>query len=81
MKRSIKFVDGIIVSSAEELQEKYGALVKDLVAAHPTAYKFCQALRSEPPAVYCSDGIAKQWLKKYSTVFKGINIAGHLEFH
>ena len=80
-RRSVKPADAITVSSAEELQEKYGVLVKNLLLAHPTAYKLCQALRSESPAVYCSDGIAKQWMKKYGTVLKCIDTAGHLELH
>ena len=80
-RKSMKPADAITVSSAEELQEKYGALVKGLVVLHPTAYKLCQALRSQSPAVYCSDGIAKQWMKKYGTVLKCIDTAGHLELH
>ena len=59
-RKSIKPADAITVSSVDELHEKYGALVKGLVVVHATAYKLCQALRSQTPAVYCSDGIAKQ---------------------
>ena len=80
-RKSIKPADAITVSSADELQEKYGALVKRLVVVHATAYKLCAALRFESPAVYCSDGIAKQWLKKYGSVLQCINSAGHLELH
>ena len=78
-RKSIKPADAITVSGADELQEKYGALVKGLVVVHATAYRLCQALRSESPAVYCSDGIAKQWFKKYGAVLQCINSAGHLE--
>ena len=81
MKRSIKPADAITVSSSEDLQEKYGDLAKGLVAVHATAYKLCQALRAQSPAVYCSDGIAKQWIKKYGSELKYINSAGHLELH
>ena len=79
LKRSVKPADAITVSSADELQEKYGALVKGLVVVHATAYKLCQALRSQSLAVYCSDGIAKQWIKKNGTELQYINSAGHLE--
>ena len=63
LKRSVKPADAITVSSTKELQEKYGAVVKLLSTEHATAYKLCQALRSQKPAVYCSDGIAKEWIK------------------
>ena len=56
LKRSVKPADAITVSSTKELQEKYGAVVKLLATEHATAYKLCQALRSQKPAVYCSDG-------------------------
>ena len=64
LKRSIKPANAITVSSSDDLQEKYGDLVKGLVIVHATAYRLCQALRAQSPAVYCSDGIAKQWIKK-----------------
>ena len=38
-RRSIKPADAITVSSADELQEKYGTVVKQLVVQHPTKYK------------------------------------------
>ena len=79
LKRSVKPADAITVSSAEDLQEKYGDLVKGLVLVHATAYRLCQAFRLQSPAVYCSDGIAKQWIKKYGTELQYINSAGHLE--
>ena len=42
-------------------------------------YKLGQALRSQTPAVYCSDGIAKEWFKKFGAELQHINTAGHLE--
>ena len=77
LKRSIKPADAITVSSSDDLQEKYGDLVKGLVLVHANAYRLCQALRAQSPAVYCSDGIAKQWTKKYGSELKCINTAGH----
>ena len=79
LKRSIKPADAITVSSTDELQDKYGALVKVLAAEHATAYKLCQALRSQTPAAYCSDGIAREWIKTYGSELQYINSAGHLE--
>ena len=79
LKRSVKPADAIAVSRADELQEKYGDLVKGLVLVHATAYRLCQALRAQSPAVYCSVSIAKQWLKKNGTKLQCINTAGHLE--
>ena len=78
-RKSIKPADAITVSSTDELQEKHGALVKDLVAVHATAYKLCKALREQSPAIYCSDGIAKKWIKKNGSELRYINSAGHLE--
>ena len=46
---------------------------------HAAAFKLCKALRLRTPAVYYSDGVAKSWLKKYSTELRFINTAGHLE--
>ena len=80
-RRSIKPAYAITVSSADELQEKYAALVKSLAVQHPTAYKLCQALQSQAPPIYCSDGIAKQWMNKYGTVLQYIDTVGHLEIH
>ena len=70
LKRSVKPPDAITVSSTKELEEKYGAVVKLLAAEHATAYKLCQALRTQTPPVYCSDGIAKEWIKKYGSELK-----------
>ncbi len=64
LKRSVKPADAITASSTKELEEKYGAVVRLLVAEHATAYKLCKALRSQTPAVYCTDGIAKEWIKQ-----------------
>ena len=44
-----------------------------------TASELCKALRSQTLAVYCTDGIAKQWFKKFCTELQYINSAGHLE--
>ena len=81
VKRRVKSADAITVSSADDLQEKYGALVKSLVLENATAYEVCQALRSQTPPISCTDGIAKGWFKKYGASLKCIDTAGHLELH
>ena len=60
LNTSMKPLDAITVSSTEDLQEKYGDVVKVLVREYATAYKLCKALRPQTLAVYCTDGIAKQ---------------------
>ena len=65
LETPMKPLDASTVSSTEDLQEKYGDGVKVLVKEHATAYKICKALRSQALALYRSDGIAKQWFKKY----------------
>ena len=53
------------VSSCKELHEKYRDLVNVLAVNSPSAYLLVRALRNREPAVYISDEVAKQWLKKY----------------
>ena len=79
LKKSIKPADAVTVSSTDELQEKYGSLVKGLASEHATPYRLCKALRSQTPPLYVTDGIAKQWFKKYGTELRYIDTAGHLE--
>ena len=69
------------VQSAQDLEDRHGAGIKHLVAEHPTAYKLCKALRERDPPLFVSDGIAKEWLRKFGghgdLVY--IDSAGHLE--
>ena len=46
------------IKNAQELQEKYGAVVAELAKQHPTTFKLCKALRGRDPRVYVSDGVA-----------------------
>ena len=66
------------VSSAKELQEKYGDIVKALAVNNSSSYLLVKALRDGEPAVYISDGVARQWLKLYFNLSQ-IDNAGHLE--
>ena len=46
---------------------------------HSSAFLLCKALRQQNPPIFISDGVAKQWLKKYYGDVKTIHNAGHLE--
>ena len=59
LKKPGKASDAITISSASELQEKYGCIATLLAKEHATAYKLCKALRTRQPAIHVSDGIAK----------------------
>ena len=66
------------VSTAKELQEKYGDIAKALAVNNSSGYLLVKALRDGEPAVYISDGVARQWLKLYFNLSQ-IDNAGHLE--
>ena len=68
----------LTVSSAKELEEKYGDLVKALAVNNTSGYLLVRALRGGQPPVYISDGVARQWLKQYFNLSQ-IDNAGHLE--
>ncbi len=55
--------------------------IRHLVVEYPTGFKLCQALRGKDPPLYVSDGIAKEWLRKFGGHgdLKYVNNAGHLE--
>ena len=65
-------------SSCKELQEKYGDIVKCLAVNNSSAYLLVRALRDREPAVYISDGVAKQWFKTYFDLSQ-VDKAGHSE--
>ena len=71
--------DTVIVSSAAELDEQYGEVVRSLAATHASAYKLCRAMLTATPPLRVTDGIAKEWLRRYGQVLQYINSAGHLE--
>ena len=53
------------VSTALELNEQYGDVVAELVEKHETAYLLGKALRERDPPVVASDGVLRQWLRRY----------------
>ena len=73
--------DGAAIASAQALDDQYGDICRGLVAEHSTAYKLCYVLRGRDPPIDISDGIAKQWIQKFSGIglAKYVDNAGHLE--
>ena len=71
------------IESAGDFEQRCGDRARALVAEHPSAYKLCKALRDSADPVFVSDGIAKQWLRKFSEQgdLTSIENAGHLELH
>ena len=69
------------VSSARDLEERYGDTIRHLGLEYPTAYKFCRALREMEVPVCISDSIAQVWLQKYARHgdIRYVQNAGHLK--
>ena len=69
------------MESADELEERYGADARQLLAGDMTAYKLCAAFRKRSFKVYMSDSVAKAWLAKYGGVaaVQEVLTAGHME--
>ena len=56
----------VTVSSIQELQEKYGDVLRVLLPAHNIAYKLAEALRTtQAPPVIISDRMAGLWIKTF----------------
>ena len=66
------------LSSAAELEERYGDTIRHYAVEHPTAFKLCKALRQRDPPICIGDSSAKQWLKSYGgqAVIADVNSAG-----
>ncbi len=67
------------VSTAKELDDKYGERVRQLAPDNRSAYLLCKALRQCDPPIFVSDGIAKQWLHTYFGPLQKIESADQLE--
>ena len=69
------------VSSALDLEERYGDTIRHLGLEYPTAYKFCRALREMEIPVCISNSTAQVWLQKYARhgEVRSVQNAGHLE--
>ena len=54
-------------------------MLEVLAAENSSAYTLCRALKKRAPPVYVTDGVAKEWFKRYRGDLQYINSAGHLE--
>jgi hypothetical protein len=71
----------IRLTSAAELQERYGDSIGHYAVEYPTAFKLCAALRLRVPPICIDDSIAKEWLRQYGGQRDVVSVhsAGHLE--
>ena len=69
------------ITSARELQERYGDSMAHYAVEHPTPFKLCQALAKREHPICIDDSIAKEWLRTYGGqgALVPVNSAGHLE--
>ena len=67
------------VSSAEELQEKYGDVAQELAGKHSPPFTLCRAFKTCTPPVYVTDRVAKSWFRVFRGDLQFINSASHLE--
>ena len=67
------------VSTARELNEKYGDVVAELAKTYASAFLLSKALKARDPPVVASDGVLKEWLRRYRGDLQSIQTAGELE--
>ena len=67
------------VSSAHELNKQYGDEVAELAEKHPTARLLGKALRQREPPVVASEGVVRQWLRRYGVDVKSKKAEGSPE--
>ena len=53
------------ITSASDLEERYGHSMAHYAVEHPTPFKLCKALRDRDPPICIDDSIAKEWLRTY----------------
>ena len=67
------------VSSARELNEKYGDVVAELAKTYASSYLLGKALRARDPPVVASDGVVRVWLRRYRFDVPSMNTASEQE--
>ena len=72
---------GVRLKSAEELEQRYGAAIRHLVAEHKTGYELGKVLLHRTPPVCVTGEVCNTWIKKYggAAAATEINSAGRLE--
>ena len=68
----------VSVSSAEELDRRYGDILPALAAHNPSPFRLQRCLKTRDPPLYVPDGVLKQWFARCFDAVP-INSAGHLE--
>ena len=53
------------ITSASDLEERYGHSMAHYAVEHATPFKLCKALRDRDPPICIDDSIAKEWLRTY----------------
>ena len=61
------------VSTARELNEKYGDVVAELAKTYASSYLLGKALRARDPPVVASDGVVRVWLRRYRVDVPSMN--------
>ena len=69
------------VTSAQDLEHRFGDGIRHLAREYPTSFKLCKALRKREPPLCITDAIARVWLQQYARhgELQYIENAGHLE--
>ena len=70
--------DAVTVSSAEDLNTRYGDLLPALAAQNPSAYRLMRVLKEQTPPLHVSEKVMRGWFSRYFDAER-INSAGHLE--
>ena len=69
------------ITSAAELDEKYGQVARTVAAENHSPFLLDKALRIQTPPQHVSEAALKTWLSKYTEGTKRIDTHGHLELH
>ena len=71
----------VTVTSAQDLEQRFGDSIRHLALEYPTAFKLCKALRSRVPPLCISDMVARVWLQQHARhgEVQQVENAGHLE--
>ena len=64
--RKFKSVDAVTMTSIQDLQDKYGDVVRRLLTGHDTPYKLAKALRTtQSPSIIISSRMVGQWMQTF----------------
>ena len=69
---------GIRLSSSREVEEKYGAVLREETMTDASVFMFQKALEARSPPLLVSEEVAKGWLREHGGYVR-VDSAGHLE--